>query len=161
MDPHCFWEDKPEIYPESSSLLLSACNWLDAQKEGRIQFYSAEEQPPAVQPAPARSSQKAKQKNAPGGASPPKRVTTVSLAEQIGELSKTLPAISTQLAAMQERQEKVENLLKSGQVSPAPVCQRTARQPFQATTEKAASALKYMVWRPPLSMTFYFRQHGR
>ena len=142
----------PDVLPESSSLLLAAYSWLEEGAEGRTQFYSAEEPPPAsAAPAKSNPAGRGKTKASPGGASTPKRVTTATLAEQLAELSKNLPAISTRLDAMAERQNKVEALLSAGtaqQSAPTPAYRQNFERP---SALRKASPLQFMqdIGSPP------------
>eukprot|EP00913_Durusdinium_trenchii_P020898 g19636.t1 len=142
----------PDVLPESSSLLLAAYSWLEEGAEGRTQFYSAEAPPPAsAAPAKSNPAGRGKTKASPGGASTPKRVTTATLAEQLAELSKNLPAISTRLDAMAERQNKVEALLSAGtaqQSAPTPAYRQNFERP---SALRKASPLQFMqdIGSPP------------
>ena len=112
----CFSPPHMEILPESNPLLLAAYAYVEGGTEGRTQFYSAEETqipPLPVTPAPKASSRQPKAKASPGGVSTPRRVTTATLAEQLAEISKVLPAMSSQLEAMTQRQDRVERLMSS------------------------------------------------
>ncbi|CAK9024640.1 unnamed protein product [Durusdinium trenchii] len=119
--------DNPDLVPDGNSLMKEVYSWLESATEGRAQYYSAEEPPPqAVIPKQSR------QKNrAPfGGGSPPKRVTTATLAEQLAELSKSIHATSSQLETMAQRQDRMENLLASP-AAPAQLPVPAHQRPFQ------------------------------
>ncbi|CAK9057581.1 unnamed protein product, partial [Durusdinium trenchii] len=123
--------DNPDLVPDGNSLMKEVYSWLESATEGRAQYYSAEEPPPQTV-IPKQSRQK---NRAPvGGASPPKRVTTATLAEQLAELSKSIHATSSQLETMAQRQDRMENLLASP-AAPAQLPVPAHQRPFQ--TEKA------------------------
>ena len=127
----CFCEENIDIYPEPNSLLTGALQWVEASgASDRVQFYSADEaHQPAMEGAPSSpvTTKQSKQK----AATPAKRVTTAVLAEQLAGLASSLPALSTQLAQMEKRQEKVESLLAApAQALVATLAVPAHRQPF-------------------------------
>ncbi|CAK9052664.1 Uncharacterized protein (Fragment), partial [Durusdinium trenchii] len=127
-------------------------SWLESATEGRAQYYSAEEPPPQTV-IPKQSRQK---NRAPvGGASPPKRVTTATLAEQLAELSKSIHATSSQLETMAQRQDRMENLLASP-AAPAQLPVPAHQRPFQTAAPGNPSPLQFMrgVGTPPRVRTF-------
>ena len=144
--------DNPDLVPDGNSLMKEVYSWLESATEGRAQYYSAEEPPPqAVIPKQSR------QKNrAPfGGGSPPKRVTTATLAEQLAELSKSIHATSSQLETMAQRQDRMENLLASP-AAPAQLPVPAHQRPFQTAAPGNPSPLQFMtgVGTPPRVRTF-------
>ena len=112
---HCFSEGAMEIYPSSSELLTAAYTWFQEEQEGRVAFYSAAEDfPPQQAPTVAKATQaKAKQKQPP-----PKRITTATLSQQLATLTETIPALSTSLAAMQRRQDQMEQSMAQRPIQP-------------------------------------------
>ena len=131
-----FSADHAEVFPESSSLLLGTYSWLEEGGEGRTQYYSAEEPVTSalpVEPAPKANASKARAKSSPGGPSAPsKRVTTATLAEQLAEISKSLPVLSSRLDQVFERQTRVEGLLSSP-TAPASSSVPAQRRPFEVS----------------------------
>lgn len=112
---HCFSEGDLEIYPSSSELLTAAYTWFQEEQEGRVAFYSAAEDfPPQQTPTAAKATPaKAKQKNPP-----PKRITTATLSQQLATLTETIPALSSSLAAMQRRQDQMEQSMAHQPIHP-------------------------------------------
>ena len=98
-----FLEGDMEVYPGSQALLNSALAWLEQAQDDRVAFYSAEEFPTSNMPR-APPSAKARAKAASG----PKRVTTALLSQQLASLAETIPAISSSLAKIQQRQDQFE-----------------------------------------------------
>ncbi|CAK9109555.1 unnamed protein product [Durusdinium trenchii] len=95
-----------------------------------------------------------KAKASPGGASTPKRVTTATLAEQLAEISKVLPAMSSQLEAMTQRQDRVERLMSSApQASSKEPPAHKQDFPLVGKGSPRPSALKFVsrVGSPPRS----------
>ncbi|CAE7219683.1 unnamed protein product [Symbiodinium microadriaticum] len=98
----------------------------------RIAFYSAQEgEDEALEPAdpveaPAAAA-KAKEK----------RVTTAQLAEQLGSISKLLPAISDRLQDLAERQKDLETKVTAQSSAPPPPAGPAHKQPFALPTSKA------------------------
>ena len=129
---HAFSADHAEVFPESSSLLLGAYAWLEEGGEGRTQYYSAEEPVTSShphEPAPKANASKSRAKSSPGGASTPaRRVTTATLAEQLAEISKSLPALSSRLDQMSERQT-----LLSSPSAPASPAVPAHKRPFEVS----------------------------
>ena len=106
----CFLEGSPHILPFSSSLLSMAYSWM--VKEGvppRVQFYSAEEE------QGKQSFVAAKPKKKVDPPSKPKKPTTANLAEQLQQLSETIPLMANQLKTLQEQQTKFETAVIAGQ----------------------------------------------
>ena len=142
----CFCEDNIDIHPEPNSLLTGALHWVEASgASDRVQFYSADEVQqlsgegaPSTPVIPKQSKQKA--------TTPAKRVTTAVLAEQLAGLASSLPALSTQLAQMEKRQEKVESLLAAP--AQALVATQAVPQPFSSQAPNASRFLRH-VGSPP------------
>ena len=144
--------DNPDLVPDGNSLTKEVYSWLESATEGRAQYYSAEEPPPQTV-IPKQSRQK---NRAPvGGASPPKRVTTATLAEQLAELSKSIHATSSQLETMAQRQDRMENLLASP-AAPAQLPVPAHQRHFQTAAPGNPSPLQFMrgVGTPPRVRTF-------
>lgn len=108
-----FLDDAPQIMPMSSPLLQQALEWMTEEVSGRLQFYSAEEQVPMT-PVP-----------------PTKRVTTAALADQISELSRTLPTLVQELQALKDKQAQFEGAMAATAVQKAEPPPH--RQPFPVT----------------------------
>eukprot|EP00435_Cladocopium_sp_Y103_P055970 s92_g18.t1 len=103
-----FSEGDADVLPSSQGLHDSAAIWLDQAQEDRALFYSAAEEEKPLPKAPAKAKAKAG----------PKKVTTAALSEQLASLAQTLPAISSQLQELQNRQLHFEALLNSGPAVP-------------------------------------------
>ena len=106
----CFLEGSPHILPFSSSLLSMAYSWM--VREGvppRVQFYSAEEE------QGKQSFVAAKPKKKADPPPKPKKPTTANLAEQLQQLSETIPLMANQLKTLQEQQTKFETAVIAGQ----------------------------------------------
>ena len=121
------------------------CEDLPRAKLLAVQFYSADEAQqlsgegaPSTPVIPKQSKQKA--------TTPAKRVTTAVLAEQLAGLASSLPALSTQLAQMEKRQEKVESLLAAP--AQALVATQAVPQPFSSQAPNASRFLRH-VGSPP------------
>lgn len=132
----CFLEGGLDVLPINGPILQTAQAWLEQHQEGRIAFYSAAEDAPvqdAASPAPS-----GRPKAAPKAAAP-KRVSTASLSQQLGALTETIPAISSQLLEMQKRQDQFAELLLAKSTPPLP-----HRQGFVTPVPKHAAAASPM-----------------
>lgn len=114
-----FLDDAPQIMPMSSPLLQQALEWMTEEVSGRLQFYSAEEQVPMTPVPPTKKETK------------PKRVTTAALADQISELSRTLPTLVQELQALKDKQAQFEGAMAATAVQKAEPPPH--RQPFPVT----------------------------
>ena len=114
-----FLDDAPQIMPMSSPLLQQALEWMTEEVSGRLQFYSAEEQVPMTPVPPTKKETK------------PKRVTTAALADQISELSRTLPTLVQELQALKDKQAQFEGAMAATPVQKAEPPPH--RQPFPVT----------------------------
>ena len=121
----CFLEGSPHLVPFSSALLSQSYEWM--VKEGaptRVQYYSADEGKERSSALMARGKKKVE---------PPSKVkkpTTAVLAEQVSQLSQSIPAITSQLKALQEQQVKFEGTFAASQES---LKTPAHRQLFQAS----------------------------
>ena len=95
-----FLEDAPQVVPSSTPLLQTALEWMNDEVSGRVHYYSAEENAVAPIAAPL-----------PKKPEPKKKITNAALAEQLSELSKTLPAIMQELQGLKEKQTQFEGAL--------------------------------------------------
>ena len=114
-----FLEDAPQILPMSNPLLQQALEWMNEEVSGRLQFYSAEEQVPMTPVPPTKKEPK------------PKRVTTAALADQISELSRTLPTLVQEIQSLKDKQAQFEGTMANAQgprAEPPP-----HKQPFPVT----------------------------
>ena len=91
-----FLVDAPQILPMSSPLLQQALDWMNEEVSGRLQLYSAEEQVPMTPVPPTKKEPKNK------------RVTTAALADQISELSRTLPTLVQEIQSLKDKQAQFE-----------------------------------------------------
>ena len=96
-----FLEDAPQVMPSSTPLLQTALEWMNDEVSGRVHYYSAEENAVAPVAAPL----------PPKKPEPKKKITNAALAEQLSELSKTLPAIMQELQGLKEKQTQLEGAL--------------------------------------------------
>ena len=96
-----FLEDAPQVMPSSTPLLQTALEWMNDEVSGRVHYYSAEENAVAPVAAPL----------PPKKPEPKKKITNAALAEQLSELSKTLPAIMQELQGLKEKQTQFEGAL--------------------------------------------------
>ena len=112
-DPVPFSEEAPQVFPECRQLVALSKAWVRTAEGERIA--SAQEgEDEALEPvdpveAPAAT---AKAKG--------KRVTTAQLAEQLGSISKLLPAISDRLQDLAERQKELETKVTAQSSAPPP-----------------------------------------
>lgn len=115
-----FSEESMDVLPQSQPLLAMSYEWLQSAQEARVQFYSAVEEDPFPEAA-----QTPKQ---PAKKPAPKRVTTAALAEQLAEVVKVIPALSSQLELVRQEQLRMGGLLA---VSEPAARVPAIRQPFQ------------------------------
>lgn len=113
--------DDPYALPAPEALVSAATNWASlAGAEGRAAFYSAESGTPVGTP---KASARPKKKSTPGGGIPsgggaatkPKRVSNATLAENLEGLMSTLPGLTSQMAALVERQKTLEDQMATSQ----------------------------------------------
>eukprot|EP00435_Cladocopium_sp_Y103_P034036 s1336_g8.t1 len=134
-----FYGDDVDVYPCGEHLQQLASTWVEGIAHERLHYYSAveEEQPPNPPVPKTTATGKAKSKASS------KKVTTATLSEQLSSLAQAIPAISSQLAALQGRQEKMEALM----ANPAPVPRQLPhRMGFDqpAPAPKVSSPLQFM-----------------
>ena len=84
-----FLEEKPFNLPEVRDVLDNVTAWITSVTEGRLNFYSAREEP-----TPPAASKKAA----------PKRVTTNQIASQLADLAAQVQLLASQQAAMKQSQ---------------------------------------------------------
>ena len=113
--------DDPYALPAPEALVSAATNWASlAGAEGRAAFYSAESGTPIGTP---KASGRPKKKSTPGGGIPsgggaatkPKRVSNATLAKNLEGLMSTLPGLTSQMAALVERQKTLEDQMATSQ----------------------------------------------
>ena len=100
--------------PLSTFLLESALEWITNETASRVHFYSAVEE--EVMETPAVTRKKPTKSDAPK----PKKITTAALADQLASLTETLPAITNQLTALRQNQERLEGALVQVRDAPRP-----------------------------------------
>ena len=104
-----------DVVPLSHHLQELAVKWIETISSERLAFYSAEEK---VVPEPPRAGKASPAMKAKAKA-PSRKVTTATWSEQISPLAQAIPAISSQLAAMQGRQDRMEALMMTAAPSGA------------------------------------------
>ena len=109
-----FLPDLPETFPLSTFLLESALEWITNETASRVHFYSAVEEEALETPAVT------KKKPTRSDAPKPKKVTTAALADQLASLTESLPAITNQLTALRQNQERLEGALVQVRDAPRP-----------------------------------------
>ena len=114
-----FLPELPETFPLSNSLLEQALEWITNETSSRVHYYSAVEEEDEVQEVPVTPRPGAR-RNPKAEAAKPKKVTTAVLADQLAALTDTLPAITTQLNALRENQERLEGALVQVRDTPRP-----------------------------------------
>eukprot|EP00435_Cladocopium_sp_Y103_P034629 s2642_g9.t1 len=137
-----FYGEDIDMYPSAAHLLDQSLRWIESMADDRLAFYSAEDEPPVSPPKPKTAAAgKAKAKAAT------KKVTTATLSEQLSSLAQALPAISSQLASLQGRQDKMEALLTSPALA-------SKRQPHRMDFERPPQAV------PPMGPAQFMRAIG-
>ena len=129
----CFLEGSPHLVPFSSALLTQAYDWMmKAGAPPRAQYYSAEEGREKSFVMLATEKKKAEPP------AKPKKMTTAVLADQIAQLTQSIPAMASQLKTLQENQARLEGTMNAGHEA---LRTPAHRQPFQATPTRGAPDL--------------------
>eukprot|EP00438_Fugacium_kawagutii_P029195 Skav203076 [mRNA] locus=scaffold2182:29521:36002:+ [translate_table: standard] len=130
----------PNTLPDPGILMVAARAWVaQAQDEAPLAYYSAVEEmdPEQVQPpGPAASKAKAAPK------AKAKRVTTASLAEQVGGIETILPQLTQQIAQLQAGQARIQATMEQQATAVPP---RASQMPVSAGLKNFAK----MVGSPP------------
>lgn len=141
-----FLEGDVDVYPGSQALLNSALAWLEQAQDDRVAFYSAEESTSNIPRAPPSSKARVK------ATSGPKRVTTALLSQQLASLAETIPAISSSLAKIQQRQDQFEATVLSQASARPPAPHQMdfgAHQPGAKTSAPSPQKFMAAVGVPP------------
>ena len=141
-----FVED-PSIFPEPQVLLKKTKEWLLNQTAARVGFYSAVEESVPETPIEEESVEEIEVvPEAPalpkGAAAKQKRVTTASLAEQLGSVTQLLPQLVTQMESLQKNQDALRDQMSSQQHIVPP---RPSQQPVSTSLQEFAK----MMGTPP------------
>ena len=120
-----FWPELPETLPLSASLLEQALDWIAAESDTRVHYYSAAEE----EEIPKKTYVEPGAKKVPVK---PKKVTTATLADQLAALSESTTAITTQLAELRSNQARLEDVVARGQEVSRPLHQTDFPQPPNA-----------------------------
>ncbi len=111
-----FFSDDPAIGPAPDVLLRVVKDWLGLQAPAKAAFYSADEEMisdevPITPQEPIQDDPQETPKRKPAGKPAKPRVTTASLAEQIGSMSSLLPSIASRLDQLQQEQVVMKSQL--------------------------------------------------
>ena len=139
------FHDDANIVPDPQALLQMAREWLSLQAAPAAAFYSAEEAVPET-PLVEEEEEEEGKGPAPKPAKAPgqkaKRVTTATLAEQLGSMSQLLPALADRLDALQRTQETMRQQMEGQQHIVPP---RPSQQPVSTSLQDFAK----MMGSPP------------
>ena len=141
-----FHGEDMDVFPCGNQLQQLATSWIEGMASDRLAFYSAEEGPQMEVP-PQRPSAAGKAKSKASS----KKVTTATLSEQLSSLAQAIPAISSQLADLRGRQEKMEALMISPATSQKQL--QPHRRDFERPpqTPRAMSGVQFLntIGQPP------------
>ena len=139
-----YFADDPAIGPAPDVLLRVVKDWLGLQASTKAAFYSADEElvPDQVPITPAEPQQGETPEATPKKRAPVKpakpRVTTASLAEQIGSMSSLLPSIASRLDQLQQEQVVIKSQLASQENIVPP---RPSQQPVSTSLSSFAKLM--------------------
>ena len=125
----CFGGD-PLVAPDPELLMAYTKEWLALQQGQRITFYSAAEEVQDEVPQRLFSPK-------PPPKAKAKRPTTASLAEQLAGIAELLPAMTSQMAQLQEDQ----NQLRAQLAGPPKLPPRASQMPVSAPLQKFSQML--------------------
>ncbi len=137
-----FDPDDPYALPGADGLVSAAMDWIP-QVSGLANFYTAES---SVQSTPRRGRRNPRerkepvlptQEETPTMTPKPKKATTASLAEGVDSIMKTLPALTSQIQELSDRQQ----LLEQRMMVPTSGIHATLSQPLGKSIESRQASL--------------------
>ena len=145
-----FFADDASLAPAPDQLLRAVKDWLAAQSSTKTAFYSADEEmipdPVLVPETPMEPDQNLEEETPkgrrPAAAKAGKRVTTASLAEQLGSVTELLPAIASRLDMIQQEQITMKGQLAGAEHIVPP-------RPSQQPVSTSLSAFAKLMGSPP------------
>ena len=145
-----FFADDASLAPAPDQLLRAVKDWLAAQSSSKTAFYSADEEmipdPVLVPETPMEPDQNPEEETPkgrkPAAAKAGKRVTTASLAEQLGSVTELLPAIASRLDMIQQEQITMKGQLAGAEHIVPP-------RPSQQPVSTSLSAFAKLMGSPP------------
>ena len=126
------------MVPDPITLLTYTKQWIGVMDVQRVNFYSADE---GEQAPAAKVGAKAKQK-AGAAAKGQKQMSAKKVAEAIGSMSELLPSFAAQLAAIQEEQKRMQDVIKMQAV-------QSSLRPGQAPVSSSLQQFMALTGPPP------------
>ena len=134
----------PDIHvvPDPATLLRFVREWLRMAGVGRSVFYSAVEEAEVEGPASPKAKEGKARAAKPKAVEKAKRASAQQVAEQIQQLSKMMPIITSTLGAIQEEQRRLQTVVEGAAMSPPP-------RPTQVPVSMSLQQFSKMIGPPP------------